>query len=521
MKNAVFFMLACFSNLVSGQSPILWEKSFGGTMDDDVYDIIQLSNGDYLFCGSTLSNNVDVSGNHGGIDAWVCRISDSGTMIWQKCFGGSGEDFFTSLITTFDDNIVLCGGTTSADGDVSVNKGMLDLWMVKITPAGDILWELTYGGSDYDSGQSILELASDSSLIVAGNSRSSDGDVANNQGADDVWIIKTDSIGNLIWEKNYGSSDSDNAYSVNEIGGEFFITGWNGFPNGDVNGGHVSDFWVLKLDGNGDLLWNYAYGSSTTEQAFGGGALAPDGGFFCMGHTQTMTANGDISNPISVGTLKSDVWALKLDDFGQIEWEKCLGGIETDVSPVFQVVADGYIVVIETNSSDQYVTGALRGGRDAWMIKLDLSGNILWQYRLGGSADESTSRTKIIDTQDGSPILAIESKSSDFDLSSNYGDFDIWIVKFGANLGIGEYSDNVEDIQIYPNPVHESFTLVVPSHFNNCVISIYNVLGELIHYSDNINSNQKIQCLDWPSGIYSVQLMSSDGKKRNTKMMKI
>ena len=500
MKFLIFYILLSWTFSVAAQSPILWEKSFGGTMDDDVHDIIQLSNGDYIFCGSTLSNNVDVSGNHGGRDAWVCRISSLGDLIWQKCIGGSDEDFFTSLIPSFDGNIVLCGATASSDGDVSGNNGMLDLWIVKITPTGNIIWELTYGGSDYDSGQSILELASDSSLVIAGNSRSSDGDVSNNQGVDDVWIVKLDSIGNLLWEKNYGSSDSDNAYSIVETGNNFFVTAWSGTTNGDVNGGYGSDYWVLKLDENGDLLWNFAYGSLTTDQAFGGGKLAPDGGFFCLGQTPTTYANGDISDPINVGTLKSDVWALKLDVFGQIEWEKCLGGLENDIFPIFEVVPDGYIVVMQTSSSDQYVYGPSYGGTDAWMIKLDFAGNIVWQYRLGGSSNEETALTQIINTQDGSPILAIESKSSDIDLSSNYGDFDIWIVKFGVNLGLIEQKE--VEIEIYPNPTKDY--LNIKSQFEINQIQLFNMLGQEMELGD-INGTQ-LDLSHLPNGTYFLKV---------------
>ncbi|MDN5355316.1 MAG: hypothetical protein PWQ43_258 [Rikenellaceae bacterium] len=139
--------------------------------------------------GGTWSNDGDMSGNHGGYDALVVKLNSSGNIEWQKCLGGTDNDFANSIQQSSDGGFIVAGETKSNDGDVSGNHGVYDYWVVKLNSSGDIEWQKCLGGTDYDYAYSIHQ-TSDGGFIVAGNTASNDGDVSGNHGASDAWVVK-------------------------------------------------------------------------------------------------------------------------------------------------------------------------------------------------------------------------------------------------------------------------------------------------------------------------------------------
>jgi hypothetical protein len=226
----------------------------GRSNDDEARSVVQTGDGGYIVAGYTRSNDGDVSGNHGGADAWVVKLNSDGTIAWQKTLGGSSYDEAHSIVQTSDGGYIVAGYTRSNDGDVSGNHGEEDAWVVKLDSEGNIEWQKTFGGSSYDEANSIVQ-TSDGGYIVAGYTKSSNGDVAYGGSTyhggiqEDVWVIKLDSHGNIIWQEALGGGGYDRAFSIAQTSDDgYVVAGYAGSNDGDVSGNHGSyDVWVVKL----------------------------------------------------------------------------------------------------------------------------------------------------------------------------------------------------------------------------------------------------------------------------------
>jgi hypothetical protein len=174
---------------LNSSGDIEWQKCLGGTNWDVAYTIQQTSDGRFIVAGYTESNDGDVSGNHGNSDYWVVKLDSSGDILWQKCLGGTSWDFANSIQQTSDGGFIVAGYTESNDGDVSGNHGGSDAWVVKLNSSGDIEWQKCLGGTGDEYVNSIKQ-TSDGGFIVAGCTKSNDGDVLGNHGNDDSWVVK-------------------------------------------------------------------------------------------------------------------------------------------------------------------------------------------------------------------------------------------------------------------------------------------------------------------------------------------
>lgn len=221
-----------------------WSKYFGGTFTDTPYGAIQTEDNDYIIVGSSDSDDVDISGNIGSYDFWVIKISSNGTLVWEKSFGGSEIDEARAIIASGDGNFIIVGDTRSSDFDVSENKGAADLWILKISPEGTLIWEKTFGGSSFDVARSINKTQNDG-FIISGSSRSTDGDVTKNDGQNDVWVLKIDANANLKWQKTIGGSDIDFAYDAIELNDKTIVA---------VGESNSNNFDILENKGFTDLL---------------------------------------------------------------------------------------------------------------------------------------------------------------------------------------------------------------------------------------------------------------------------
>ena len=234
---------------INASGDLQWSRYFGGTFTDTPYDAIQTSDSGYIIIGSSDSGDVDISNNKGTYDFWVLKISDTGDLLWDKNFGGSQSEEARSIVNTNDGNFIIVGDTRSNDLDVSINAGAADLWAIKISPIGDLIWEKTFGGSSFDVARSISK-TQDGHFIISGSSRSLDGDLTNNNGQNDAWVIKIDTNGKLFWQKSVGGSEIDFAYDAVELDNQSIITvGDSNSSNFDieVNKG-FSDLLIIKIE---------------------------------------------------------------------------------------------------------------------------------------------------------------------------------------------------------------------------------------------------------------------------------
>ncbi|MDD4248563.1 MAG: PKD domain-containing protein, partial [Methanosarcina sp.] len=414
-------------------------KSLGGSGGEYAQSIQQTSDGGYIVAGDSNSNDGNVTGNHGGSDYWVVKLDTTGNIVWQKSLGGSSYDNAYSIQQTSDGGYIVAGESNSNDGDVTGNHGGFDYWVVKLDTTGNIVWQKSLGGSGGELAESIQQ-TSDGGYIVAGYSRSTDGDVTGNHGGYDYWVVKLDTTGNIVWQKSLGGSDHDYAYSIQQTSdGGYIVAGDSRSNDGDVTGNHGGyDSWVVKLDTTGNIVWQKCLGGSISDNAYSIQQTS-DGGYIVAGYSGS--TDGDVTGNHG----EFDYWVVKLDTTGNIVWQKSLGGSDDEYAESIQQTSDGgYIVAGESNSNDGDVTGN-HGESDYWVVKLDTTGNIVWQKSLGGSDwDDAYS---IQQTSDGGYIVAGESDSNDGDVTGNHGGYDYWVVKFApqTRIPVANFTSNVTE----------------------------------------------------------------------------
>jgi hypothetical protein len=435
---SVLFFIFLVSPVVADAPAIEWQKSLGGSGIDMGSSIQQTADGGYIVAGTSNSTDGNVTRNHGRFDYWVVKLDAIGNIQWQKCLGGSGDDEGTSVQQTTDGGYIVAGSSDSTDGDVAGNHVIEDYWVVKLDASGNIQWQKSFGGSGQDWPRSIQQ-TNDGGYIVVGWSSSTDGDVRGNQGRWDYWVVKLDASGNIQWQKCLGGSGDDEGTSVQQTtDGGYIVAGTSRSNDGDVSQHHgpnqpagttlFSDYWVVKLDSDGNIVWEKSLGGSYNEEAYNI-RQTNDGGFIVAGDTDTPN-NGDVSG--NHGDGNSDYWIVKLDVNGKIDWQKCLGGFGwDDGSSIQQTNDDGYIVAGTSHSNDGDVTGHHNKSGDYWIVNLDGSGNLQWQKSLGGSRYDQPE--SIRQTNDGGYIIIGWSNSDDGDVTGNHGCWDYWVVKLSGN----------------------------------------------------------------------------------------
>jgi hypothetical protein len=380
------FCLSAFVFLSQGihaQAPeIEWQRALGGSLDEFGLAMDLTSDGGYIVAGSALSGNGDVTGNYGGTDWWIVKLNTTGTVEWSRHYGGSSIEQPNSIRQTSDGGYIAAGSTRSNDFDVSGNQGLSDYWVVKLSATGDIQWQRTYGGSAVDVAFDIEEIA-EGGYVVVGEARSNDGDVSFNNGFTDCWLIKISSTGNLVWERSYGGSSGETGFSVRSTSDSGFIIGAiASSSNGDITAPlGVEDFWVIKTDALGEIEWQRNYGGSSIELVCTV-LPSPDGGFILGG--TTISADGDIESAFG----SNDIWIAQLDETGVIVWSRSFGGSATDQMRRISLHSSGDILVAGlTDSNDGDVTSN-NGDRDAWVLRVSSSGSLLWQKAMGGTGSE-------------------------------------------------------------------------------------------------------------------------------------
>ncbi|RYE23053.1 MAG: gliding motility-associated C-terminal domain-containing protein [Sphingobacteriales bacterium] len=429
-----FFELHHADELQAQTAPaIQWQKSLGGSLNESADDIHSTADGGYIVGGTTQSSNGDVSGFHGTFDYWVVKLDALRNIQWQKCYGGSGDETLTSIKLTTDGGYILAGSSASVDGDISGHHGAAnfnDIWIVKINSVGTIEWEKSLGGSRFERSPTIIT-TSDGGYIITGEADSNDGDVSGHHGASDIWVVKLASSGNIQWQRCYGGTDFEMGNDIKQTSdGGYIFTGHTYSNNMDVSGNHGSypsfDAWVVKITSTGNIQWQKCYGG--TGRDYPHAILqTSDGGYIVAGFSSSN--DGDVSGNHSTDPV-SDTWVFKFTATGNIQWQKCFGGTDTDFGLSISSTTDGgFVLSGATFSTDGDITNTNGGVVDVWVIKLNNSGFLEWQKCYGGTGGESAISIK--PTPDGRYLFAGYSSSNNGDVSGNHGGLDFWIAKLG------------------------------------------------------------------------------------------
>ena len=279
---------------VDAAGAVVWKKSFGYSGHDHAYNVIPTLDGGYFFNGFldvTASNGEGNSGKpskakrHGVGEFWCHKIDANGNIQWQRYFGGTNNDRSYDAIQTREGNFLIVGTTESNDVDVKNPKGSYDVWVVMVSPFGDMIWENSYGGSLVDEASRVIEDSYGNYRII-GNTHSEDMDVIDSRGSSDVWQIIIDKSGRLIDSYNFGGSEFDRGTSITKGPlGSTFITGYSRSLDGDmyINKGE-NDIFLMYVPDDGSELKTMILGEEGQDFAYDV-LVRRDGGVMLVGQT--------------------------------------------------------------------------------------------------------------------------------------------------------------------------------------------------------------------------------------------
>ena len=397
MRRLFSILLYSFA-FVSTAHAAEWARTYGGTGFDVARSVQQTADGGYIVTGETNS-----FGPGAYSYVWLLKLDISGNILWQKTFGtslslrpgggggqGEGGDVGYSVQQTSDGGYIVAGETSS------FGVGW-DAWLLRLDANGNIIWQKTYGGTEYDSVYSI-QVTADGGYIAVGRTLSFVHGYLS-------WIFKLDANGDVVWQKAFGGHGVNSAASVQQTSdGGYIMAGTTGEAGaGDTDG------WLVKLDTSGNVMWEKTYGVSVSDAT---NSVKPtaDGGYIVAGFT-----NG-FSLP-----AKSDAWLLKLDGGGSISWQKAYTGTGSQNAFAVEPTGDGgYVLAGTTNPTGSNI--------DALVVKVDASGNIIWQRAFGGADVDYAYDVK--PTTDGGYIVA------GYTRSFGAGGSDAWLLKLDANGAI-------------------------------------------------------------------------------------
>ena len=312
----------------------MWTKTYGGNSYDYGYSIAKSLDGGYIITGYTASFGA------GADDVYLIKTDSLGNEEWSQTYGGTDNDWGHFVSQTLDDGYILVGYTSS------FGAGGRDVYLVKTDSIGDTLWTKTYGSSDTEKGWSVSHTFG-GGYIVAGTKQQFGGTW------DDMYVVRTDSLGNVQWERTYGGTSLDEGFSIIQASdsGYILLGSTGSFGNGSW------DVYLIKTNSLGDTLWTRTFGGSNWDRGRYV-AKTQTGGYIIAGYTMSFGAGGP------------DVYFIKTDSFGNAEWTKTFGGSGHEHGYCTQQTIDGgYIIAGYTGSF-----GA--GGYDAYLIKTDSEGNV-------------------------------------------------------------------------------------------------------------------------------------------------
>jgi Secretion system C-terminal sorting domain len=544
---------------------ILWEKSYGGKHAEFLFDAIPTPDYGFILAGSSISNkNGNKSDNNkGDLDYWVWKMKENGDLDWQKSFGSDGVDLLQSIKLTNDGGFVLAGtsspnpskggisspqpspkeresGANNADKK-SVGFGDSDFWIIKLDAKGGEMWQKTIGGSGQEKLQSIAK-TSDGGYIVGGSSSSSpDPSKGGETGADNVtgeqktdnpyaknedsrgnldyWVVKLDSKGTVQWQKTIGGLYVDELKSIAQTKDGGYILG--GYSNSPVSGEKsennigVGDYWIVKLDKEGNIEWQRTIGGDQDDNLFTLMQTKDNG--YIVGGNSNSEANNSKSKSNGNG---SDFWVLKLDEKGNTAWQETYNYGKTDVLTSIVENADGSYLIGGYAQGEQSqiaegslqkalgVSGDKEGINDYIALKINANGEKIWDKTFGSKGDEVLK--KLFETRDGGYLLAGTSGGdTSGDKSSSIGGTDFWVVKLKDTSKPDKEKVTVEAV---PNPAISYTNVIVNFDYKTGTSRLYDLSGRLINETTISGEHTiPVDLNNLPQGIYIVDIRTDVG----------
>jgi len=397
---------------VDANGNLLWYNCIGTQNIEDVSEVIQ-----------TLDGGFAVIGTASFLSVYVVKTDSAGDFEWESVFAANDDDYGKSIIQLNDSNYVLAATVSSTNGPISGNHGNEDYWIAKLDSVGNILWQHCFGGGGRDYASSIISTL-DNGFIINGTTNS--GNLPGYHGYGDVFVVKTDSVGTLQWQKNFGGSAYEEGYDIIATADGGYVTANASTSNDfDVTGNHNSyDFWILKINSTGNLVWQLSSGSVEGERAY---SIAPtsNGGFVVGGYT-----NGSVYNPLTNVHTDEDFYAIRVDSAGNQEWGMCFGGSRTDHAySIVTTFNDEYLILGNSESVDGDLMRPWPPNRDFWAVRFSdyvnkIEGISFVDVNLDGSKDSSEQGLHF--------HKIVESTTGNFDFASSDGSYSVSVYDSGS-----------------------------------------------------------------------------------------
>ncbi|MHC3128479.1 MAG: hypothetical protein IBV52_00160 [Candidatus Bathyarchaeota archaeon] len=381
------FLLGISTVSASSSSSTTWDKLYGGALDDEAAAIVQTGDGGYAIAGTTYSFGA------GSADFWLVKVDSSGNMQWNQTYGGPEADCAYSIVQTGDGGYAIAGQT------YSFGAGNSDFWLVKVDSSGSIRWNRTYGQTTADLATSLIQ-TSGGGYVLAGYSTDSNA-------SKDLWFVKTDSSGNMQWNRTYGGSGSDYANSVVQTSdGGYALAGTTSSFSDDGQ----ADFWLVKTDSNGNVEWNKTYTKQKTDSAKSV-IQTSDGGYTLAGRT----TRAIVDTP--------DVWVINVDSGGNMEWDVTWAPTEPAITNSLIQTSDGGYAVTGWTSSLKGFPGL---SSYMFLVTIDADGNMKRIKTYEGLGDNNA--LFVVQIEDGGYAMAGTTRSTDWGAH-----YDVWFAKVDAS----------------------------------------------------------------------------------------
>lgn len=468
-----------------------WQKSIGGNGFDLLQSIKGTKDGGFILAGTSSSgNSFEKKEDCKGLtDFWVIKLDASGNEQWQRTIGGDGQDELLCAFQTKDGGYVLGGSSSSSPSSITnvkaegktaesstidlygkseKSRGNMDYWVVKLDKHGVIEWQKTYGGRYADLLRS-MEQTADNGYILAGYSNSPlSGDKTDgNKGVGDYWIVKIDDIGTIQWQKTYGADGDDQPYVIHQtIEGGYIVGGNSNSKNALTSLGGIvangTDFWVLKLDSEGGVIWSKTYDFGKVDIL------------------TSLVENKDHTYLIG-GYAKAE---SRQSTVGQVAK---MAGIGKDKEGINDYIA----------------------------LKIDENGEEFWNKTVGSSGEDIL--RKLIETRDGGYLMAGTSNSnSSMDKNSNIGGNDFWVVKLKDKAKVEKVKASIEAI---PNPAVTYTNVIIGYDFNDGTASVIDILGRVLQNFKISSRTVPVDLSHYAEGIYIIKIQT-DVKTESVKVIK-
>ena len=492
------FTFIFLSSFVVAQE-IAWQQTLGGAREEHLYDAISTYDYGVLLAGSSVSeasgNKKD--GSQGDLDYWLWKMTEDGKLEWQKNYGGAGNDYLYSVAYTKDCGYILGGSSDSPRSDAKATDsfGKRDFWIVKLNPLGEMEWQHTYGGSEDDQLTAIRQ-TDDGGFWVAGTTSS---DTSGNKksvaiGNEDLWVLRLDTHGNVLWERTIGGlrKDACKAMTLSDQG--LWVLAHS---NAQTTHGQAR---VLLLDDTGTTQHDFFFGDVPTEPA--GIALTKAGHLVITGHV------GSFENE------ETDYWALAFDTEGRILQETTLDLGKQDRATNMAALPDGQLVLSGFSIGKETVQ------EDYTLVSFSPTAKLHWNKQFTANKDDRLKQ--VVATQDKGLLLAGTSNSiKAYDKTvATQGHLDYWLLKTGnIKRYAGEDGFTSEDevleedkrqIAAFPIPAKRFVTVVVPFDFANARLTVHDLGGRLLHQQDMSSRTEILDMKHWPQGIFLLQVIADE-----------